>query len=437
MNLSIQKLPYPRNLLAHYSALHSLPGFVLLQSGNKELGRYDILSAFPYDELKVDQNITHSGAAFEKIQQTLANQTSHFNIPFQGGAIGYVSYDFGAACAGIYKKPHPLLEKMPLLDMKYYDWGIIVDHQLKEVLVVNANQNKETKDLIGQAIALWNQPVFEKTKGLFKEKFTAIISKKMYQQKINKIANYLQRGRVYQVNFTQPFLAEYEGSLWDYYQRIISINRVPYGSFLQCHPYHILSFSPERFLLYDHGDVLTSPIKGSSPRSQNRDQDHQLAQALEQSTKNKAENIMIVDLLRNDLGKFAIPGSVNVGQLLQLQSYNSVHHLVSHIEAKCEKNVSPWEVFLNCFPGGSITGAPKKEAMEVIAEMEEYSRGVYCGAIGYFSNHPRFDFNIAIRTIIAHESKMYLAAGGGIVIDSEWEQEYEECYTKIAAFLND
>ena len=146
---------------------------------------------------------------------------------------------------------------------------------------------------------------------------------------------------------------------------------------------------------------------------------------------------MIVDLLRNDFGKIAKPGSVHVSSLCEVQSFNGVHHLVSTIEAEYDRATGPIDVFAACFPGGSITGAPKREAMHIISEQEPYARGIYCGSIAYFSAHGRFDSNIAIRTITAKIDTLYLSAGGGIVIDSNWEDEYRECLTKIKAIVNE
>ena len=246
----------------------------------------------------------------------------------------------------------------------------------------------------------------------------------------------LIKGRAYQVNYTQPFLAEYRGDPWEMYKRVRVSNPVPYAAFMRCEEGDLLSFSPERYLTMDHGVVSTSPIKGTSRRSSNPVEDEQLRQLLLNSSKNRAENVMIVDLLRNDLGKYAKPGSVRVTSLCELQSFNSVHHLVSHIQAEYEQCVTPLEVFASCFPGGSITGAPKRESMRIIGEQERYGRGVYCGSMAYFSAHGRFDSNIAIRTITAKAETLYLSAGGGIVIDSHWEDEYRECFTKIAAIVN-
>lgn len=186
----------------------------------------------------------------------------------------------------------------------------------------------------------------------------------------------------------------------------------------------------------DKDKLLTSPIKGTEKRSSDPQRDELLRNSLLASSKNQAENVMIVDLLRNDLGKIAKPGSVHVRDLCAVESYQAVHHLVSNIEAIALEDQSMMDVFSACFPGGSITGAPKLEAMRIIAEQEAYARGVYCGSIGYFSRHGRFDSNIAIRTVVAREKILHMAAGGGIVIDSNWEDEYLECFTKIAAIIN-
>jgi para-aminobenzoate synthetase component 1 len=223
------------------------------------------------------------------------------------------------------------------------------------------------------------------------------------------------------VNLTQPFHANYEGDTWELYKKISKNNPVPFSAFLRKESADILSFSPERFLFYEEGKLLTSPIKGTIRRSSNAVEEAQLKHLLRSCEKNRSENVMIVDLLRNDLGKIAQAGSVNVTHLCELQSYKSVHHLVSTIEAQCLSHIAAFDAFLSCFPGGSITGAPKIESMHIIDEQEPYARGVYCGAVGYFSRHARFDTNIAIRTLIARNNLLHLAAGGGLVIDSDCE----------------
>ncbi|WP_133127249.1 aminodeoxychorismate synthase component I [Legionella nagasakiensis] len=434
-NIAVYPLDYSENLIDRYYSLSHLPGFVLLESSDENKGRYDIISAYHYDEFKIYHD-TDINFIFSQIQERLSHISSMHDFPFQGGAIGYFSYDFGAKLFDINSPIHPLLATMPMVHLRFYDWAILADHKTKQVHLITANLKSETIHIIKEIRKRWSQSSVSNQSCTLRKPFVPLISKENYQQAFQAIHQELTRGRAYQVNYTQAFLASYSGDPWEMYCRIRNRNPVPFSAFLRSEEAEILSFSPERFLLLNEKTLLASPIKGSARRSHDMVIDNQWQKALVSCPKNQAENIMIVDLLRNDLGKIAVPGSVKVKSLCELQSFNSVHHLVSHIEAQCLENIQPLEAFAACFPGGSITGAPKREAMRIIAEHEPFARGVYCGSIGYFSRHGRFDTNIAIRTITAKDGYLYLPVGGGIVIDSTCEEEYLECYTKIKAIMN-
>lgn len=428
-SLTLIPLPYEEDLTNHYEAFCELPGFVLLESSDRQRGRYDVMTAFPYDRLTISRQDSDIPNAWAQLQSRLPQLTSELSLPFQGGAIGYIAYDFGAILAGIYQEPH-VANDTPLVDLQFYDWAIVSDHVLKTVTLVATDNSAAT-----EIKKRWQSKKKYTCTFQLKTPFTPLISVEDYTSGFNAIHQALKQGRAYQVNYTQPFLANYQGNAWQLYKTVRYRNKVPFGAFIRHEKEDILSFSPERFLLKENNKLLTSPIKGSAGRSQDPLEDEKLRLALQNSDKNRAENVMIVDLLRNDLGKIAEAGSVNVTALCELQSFRAVHHLVSTIEANCKSSVATVEAFAACFPGGSITGAPKLESMRIIAEQEVYARGVYCGAIAYFSAHGRFDSNIAIRTAIAKPESLYLSAGGGIVIDSTCEEEYNECLTKIAGIV--
>ncbi|WP_131779865.1 aminodeoxychorismate synthase component I [Legionella bozemanae] len=432
----LYSLDYHDSLHEYYQKLHHLPGFVLLESTDRTHGRYDIISAYPYDFIQIDQNTDDLPSLLKKISQILSPIPSVADLPFQGGALGYISYDLGAKLLAIDSRIQPTLENMPLLDLGLYDWAIIVDHYNKTVTVFAANTHQSTSKIVDEVLELWNNSAEQQNNAAIKSDFTPLMSKQNYIKAFSSIYQFLKEGRSYQVNLTQPFHVAYEGDSWAFYKKICLKNPVPFAAFLRAAHADILSFSPERFLFHEEGKLITSPIKGTIGRSTNPLEDEQLKNKLTSCEKNRAENVMIVDLLRNDLGKIAQPGSVHVTDLCEVQSYTSVHHLVSTIEAQCLATILPFDAFLSCFPGGSITGAPKIESMRIIHEQESYARGIYCGSIGYFSRHGRFDTNIAIRTVTAKENILHLAAGGGLVIDSNWEDEYRECFIKIAAVIN-
>ncbi|WP_058473762.1 aminodeoxychorismate synthase component I [Legionella quateirensis] len=435
-NFTSLELNYHLFLQDSYKKFCDLPGFVLLESSDKTRGRYDILSAYPYDRVVFWADQASKYSSQDKLRELLLNHQSIDDLPFQGGAIGYISYDFGAQLYGIKTKPQESLSDMPLIDMGLYDWAIITDHHLRKVTLFAANRHTSTKNLIEEIIQIWNEPPIKSHLFKLNSEFIPLVSKEDYQHSFSAINSYLNEGRTYQVNLTQPFHADFSGDSWEIYRTITNKNPVPFSAFIRNKEADILSFSPERFLQYNQGTILASPIKGTIARSIDPNIDEELKNQLISCEKNRAENVMIVDLMRNDLGKIAKPGSVKVTNLCEVQSYNSVHHLVSDIEATCMDHLNPFDIFLSCFPGGSITGAPKLEAMNIINEQEPYARGIYCGSIGYFSSHGRFDTNIAIRTITAKNNILHLAAGGGILIDSKCEDEYLECYTKIAAIIN-
>lgn len=429
-------LEYKSNCSKNYQKLVHLPGFALLESSDKINARYDILSAYPYKLLSVDASQSTSLSIFDELQQQIPKIQTTLDLPFQGGAIGYFSYDLAEESRAITSIRQPTLKGLPLAVIGLYDWALIVDHQLKKITLYAGNTQSETSDIVEEVLLRWQSSERETKPFDLSEPFAPLLSKQDYQAAFNAIYQDLCQGRAYQVNFTQPFVAPYEGDTWTMYRQVLAGNPVPFSSFLRTSEGDILSFSPERFVKMENNHLLTSPIKGTEKRSLDPVEDKRLQEKLANCSKNKAENVMIVDLLRNDLGKIAYPGSVEVQKLCQVESYQCVHHLVSHISAHCLETVSPLQAFGSCFPGGSITGAPKLEAMQIIAEQEAFARGVYCGSIGYFSRHGRFDTNIAIRTIVARHGTLHMAAGGGIVIDSKWEEEYVECFTKLAAIVH-
>ncbi len=429
------ELEYYSDIQNAYQNLSQLPGFVLLESTDRFHGRYDIVSAYPYERIVIDKTTHDKQAVLDYLRRKLLLKKSVGPLPFQGGAIGYISYDLGAELHGICSPSQPTLNDMPLLDLGLYNWAIITDHKLKKVELFVMEDAGPTMGIIDEVVQLWSNNTSESICTLTRD-FHSLVSREDYQQAFNNIKHALYEGRSYQVNLTQAFLAGFTGDPWGFYKKVSNTNPVPYSAFLRTSKVDVLSFSPERFLFHEDGHLLTSPIKGTIGRSDHPADDVFAKDRLKSSAKNYAENVMIVDLLRNDLGKIAKPGSVEVTSLCAIQSYKSVHHLVSDLQAECIEGLHPLDLFLSCFPGGSITGAPKLESMKIINEQEPYGRGIYCGSIGYFSFHGRFDTNVAIRTVTAKNNMLHLSAGGGIVIDSESEDEYRECYIKIDAIIN-
>ncbi|MBA3696916.1 MAG: aminodeoxychorismate synthase component I, partial [Methylotenera sp.] len=261
-----------------------------------------------------------------------------------------------------------------------------------------------------------------------------------YAQAFDAIKKYIIEGDCYQVNLAQRFSAQAKGDSWQAYLKLREISPAPFMAYMNFGDLQVLSGSPERFLQVMGSHVETRPIKGTRPRSDDKIEDQQYAQDLQNSIKDKAENLMIVDLLRNDISKNCETGSVKADTLFQLQSFANVHHLVSFVTGTLKKGRTAIDLLRGCFPGGSITGAPKLRTMQIIEALEPHRRGVYCGAIGYIGFDGNMDTNIAIRTAMysaknTQTGEISFYAGGGIVADSQLEKEYAETLDKASSML--
>ena len=257
-----------------------------------------------------------------------------------------------------------------------------------------------------------------------------------YLNAVAKVREYIVAGDIFQANLSQRFQAPLREQPFDLYRRLRRRNPAPFAAYLAFDDVTVLSASPERFLRLDpDGQVETRPIKGTRPRGLGPMHDAALGRALAESVKDRAENVMIVDLLRNDLSRVCRPGSVRVPELFALEQHPTVHHLVSTVLGALEPGADAVDLVRAAFPGGSITGAPKVRAMEIIAELEPTRRGVYCGSIGYLSATGAMDTSIVIRTFVLRDGELYFQAGGGIVADSDPELEYRETLDKAAGLI--
>ena len=262
------------------------------------------------------------------------------------------------------------------------------------------------------------------------------ISYDIFKTQIGRIKFHLAKGDVYQINYTYPQIFNSEVNPFDLYLKLRQSAQPQFGWFLDLEIFQILSFSPERFFRVSDGNIYSYPIKGTRPRSVDIDRDEQLAEELFHSEKDRAEHLMIVDLLRNDLGKVCNFGSIKVNDLYKVESYETVHHLVTEITGNLKYNIQEMDIINALFPGGSITGAPKERAMQIIDSLENYSRGIYTGSIGYITSSGKMDFNIAIRTLTIQGRTATYPVGGGIVWDSIPEEEWKETNTKSEILKN-
>ena len=440
-------LPYFTDSSTLFSAFAEQPWAIFLDSGhpNSQQGRYDIISFNPICTLVTHGSVTKITRHDVTIESTLdpfdlvkaelhRPSITEYELPFNGGAIGYFSYDLARR-----------LEKLPIIasdaeqiaDMAIgiYTWAVIVDHhQQQSYLVGYADNDAQWQELIEQFSVLPTSQ--SETPFCVTSAITSNMDESTYATAFKKIKQYLKEGDCYQVNLAQRFVANCTGAPWTAYLKLRALNTAPFSCYLNLPNVQVLSSSPERFLKVTQRLVQTKPIKGTRPRKTDIFEDEQQKQSLQNSDKDKSENLMIVDLLRNDIGKTCKKGSVKVPLIFNVESYATVHHLVSTVTGVLEDDQHALDLLKTCFPGGSITGAPKIRSMEIIEELEPNRRGVYCGAIGYIGFNGNMDTNIAIRTLVHSNDTIRFWAGGGIVNDSEMADEYQESFDKAKALLD-
>lgn len=372
----------------------------------------------------------------ESNQQHISN-----TLPFTGGILGSIDYELGYQFESINNATCPEPLKLPELSLGFYDWALLYNQQSNEFYLVT----HKTIDSSLSPTQQWEsryQWLLSQVNNVKEQAHFALCSdwqsnmnKQQYTAKFNKVQSYILSGDCYQVNLAQRFNAHYVGDEYLAYKQLIAQNRPPFAAFLRLPEQVILSLSPERFLKLDDNIVESKPIKGTRPRFEDPECDFKSREALQASEKDRSENLMIVDLLRNDIGRVCQPGSVKVPTLFEIESFPAVHHLVSTVVGKLSPEFQVEDLLRVGFPGGSITGAPKIRSMEIIAELEPDRRHSYCGSIGYINANGQMDMNIAIRTLVCIEGQIYCWAGGGLVADSQADAEYQECFDKLSKIL--
>lgn len=444
------ELPYRENSASLFEAVADAPWAVFLDSGRHHPGqsRYDIIAAEPYIRLITRGNLTeiHADGIELSRDDPFALLRRHLDIdpalagelPFCGGAIGYFGYDLARRIEGAHLPSRAAaVERIPDMAIGIYDWAVVVDHLEQKSWLVGQGRDPETDIKWNALVARFSIPAPERQRAPFHVTSNIVSShtRESYGRAFRRIHQYIRDGDCYQVNLAQRFSADATGDPWLAYQALRVINPAPFSAYLSTPYAQVLSSSPERFLRVNRSGVETKPIKGTRPRAGHARLDAELAEQLRLSEKDRAENVMIVDLLRNDLSKNCQLGSVKVPRLFEIESYATVHHLVSTVTGKLRAERDSIDLLRGCFPGGSITGAPKLRAMQIIDEVERARRGVYCGAIGYIGFDGSMDTNIAIRTLTVSHGSVRFWAGGGIVADSQAEAEYQESFDKANALL--
>ncbi len=425
--LPLVPAPDPFDTCARFSGLPYL--LFLDSSAQGALSRYSFLAADPVAVARTPQ-------AARELLRTERPEPLAGLPPFQGGITGYIGYEWGAELERVTRPPPDrFAPQIPDVALAYYEWVIAWDHLEGKAWLIawDARRVAWVRERLTDRRP---SPALDHPR----PPSTALESnfaRPEYEAAVSRIRDYIAAGDVYQVNLSQRFHAPFAGSPLELYRRLRARNPAPFGAYLEFGDGCVASISPERFVRVDAATRTAEarPIKGTRPRGTAPASDRALGRELQNSDKDRAENIMIVDLLRNDLGKVCRPGSVRVPSLFALESHPTVHHLVSTVTGELADGADAFDLLLAAFPGGSVTGAPKIRAMQIIAELERAPRGVYCGAIGYISATGGMDFNIPIRTIVLQGGHATFHAGAGIVWDSEPAAEYEETLAKARTMI--
>jgi para-aminobenzoate synthetase component 1 len=446
------------------------PLVLLLDStaDHERTGRYSFLMADPYRVIRT----TGDGTSLAAIRDALAPFGSAplpGLPPFQGGAAGLIGYDWGAT---LERLPVPRYDDLALPDvvLGLFDWVVAWDHCEHAAWIVStgmpeagagrAERAKRRATMIRERLAggpAREPPGRGASDGAAYRSDAAsagcpsfpvlgvddaeqielrsTFTHRGYLSAVARVREYILAGDIFQANLSQRFEAPLREAPWLLYRRLRAMNPAAFGAYMDCGDFQVLSVSPERFLRLSGTRVETRPIKGTRPRGLGPMHDALLGQVLAESDKDRAENVMIVDLLRNDLSRVCRPGSVRVPELFSLEHHPTVHHLVSTVVGELDRGADAVDLVRATFPGGSITGAPKVRAMEIIAELEPTRRGVYCGSLGYLGANGEMDTSIAIRTCVTRGNRIFFQAGGGIVADSDPEQEYRETLDKARGIV--
>lgn len=453
INPLVTAIPY-RDGMQAISSLAGKTRFVFLDSSkiHADVGQFSYIGVDPFALLSFKDNqifFNQENCSSHSIFDVLAEKLALFSLksqadlpPFQGGVAGFFSYDL---VRNLERLPEYACDdkKYPQLMLGFFDLVVSFDHQQKKAWVLSSgfpetDQNKliiRAKNRRDWCIKLLSDTVETPmiAQALVSEDvITSNFTRSKYIAVVQQAIDYIREGDIFEVNLSQRFSCTLPmwSSPFDLYRRIRYINPAPFSAYIALGDTAIVSSSPERFLKLHNRKVETRPIKGTARRSTEPDEDQQLADALVASDKNRAENTMIVDLMRNDLSRVCLPNSVQVVKYCGLESYETVHHLVSVIEGTLEDTYQAVDLLKVAFPGGSITGAPKIRAMEIIEELEPTQRGPYCGSVGYIGFDGNMDTSILIRSYLIKNNEITFQVGGAVVLDSDPSLEYEETLLK-------
>ncbi|HTK85401.1 MAG TPA: aminodeoxychorismate synthase component I [Patescibacteria group bacterium] len=435
-----------------FTGLHAMPYSLFFDSAdrNHSNARYSFIAFEPTQTItakngtltitNAGQQRSFQGNPFSVVKERLASLRADVTPradlpPFQGGAAGFFGYDLAY---GIERLPSVASGNAPDMAIGIYDQVAAFDHQLNKVWFIALAESEEAANIKHAHFLHLTQKRDIAPHSSFQPEWTSSFTRAAYEQAIARIVEYIRAGDIFQANLSQRFSAQLPAGFdsFSHYRALRRVNTAPFAAYMNFGKVKLSSASPERFLsVDDNGHVETKPIKGTRPRAISAREDERLRRELAASVKDRAENIMIVDLLRNDLSKVCQDFSVEVPALCALESFATVHHLVSTVTGSLQPGQTAVDLLRACFPGGSITGAPKMRAMEIIAELENMARGPYCGAMGYIGFDGAMDTSIAIRTLVYEGDTVSFNVGGGVTANSDPAEEYQETLDKAAAMF--
>jgi anthranilate synthase component I len=427
----------------------------LLESSYKheDSGRYSFIGADPYLEMKsvggktvirdlVRQKVTETKTKIiELIPQHLTPNPDLQHLPFYGGAIGYIGYDVIRQYEKIGKVPPDDLQ-MPDAHLMFYEKVVIMDHLQQKIYISLLNlSGSKTREQLDEEMTFIKKQLMKPAKEEFKDyklktyRYQSNMGKQEFMKQVEKAKEYITRGDIFQVVLSQRLQTTFSGDAFAFYRKLRKFNPSPYMFYIDFEEYLVLGASPESLIKVQNGEVITNPIAGTRKRGSTETMDYQLEQELLSDEKELAEHRMLVDLSRNDLGKVCEFGSVTLTKYMKVEWYKHVMHIVSEVKGKLRKGFTSLDALTACLPAGTVSGAPKIRAMQIINELEKVKRGVYSGAIGYVNVNGELDFALAIRMMVIKGNQAYVQAGAGIVLDSDPKKEYEETLNKAKTLL--
>lgn len=441
------------DILTPISTFQRLPGTkkVLLESSFKHetKGRYSYIACNPYKEIIGHDNVTlvkkegcrdeqYSQEALAYLKENLPPLEADLPVPFQGGAIGYIGYDAIRQFEAIGEALQDQLE-MPDIHLMLFKTIIAFDHRNEEIYLIAMNPDQESEQALHSRLENLKKTLSEPfpDQGIDNKpiSFQPEISQAIFEERVRIAKQYIEQGDIFQVVLSQRMKAQMKSDPFSYYRKLRKANPSPYMFYIDFEDYILLGASPESLIQTNGKEILTNPIAGTRPRGATQEEDEELANDLLQDEKEIAEHRMLLDLGRNDLGRVCEIGSISLPTFMKIERYQHVMHIVSEVKGTLKAGLSSIDALISCLPAGTVSGAPKIRAMQIINQLEDAKRGVYAGGIGYIGFNQDINIALAIRSLVIKNEIAYLQTGAGIVHDSLPENEYAETLNKAKSLM--